>query len=175
MHCPSFGEQASVETFSYQTSWFVDACFPAAATRRAIAPAGSARRGAAGAVQVECRDKGGVRVNGVLYGRACAENAPCGRAQHLVPAPQSCGWQLANQSSLARAGAVRARADAARCAAPWLTVASGDGPSAPARRRRRGVGRGVVKSGSLAKGSGHGSGKLGRKTAKGGGGKGGVV
>ena len=101
MHCPSFGEQASVETFSYQTSWFVDACFPAAATRRAIAPAGSARRGAAGAVQVECRDKGGVRVNGVLYGRACAENAPCGRAQHLVPAPQSCGWQLANQSSLA--------------------------------------------------------------------------
>ena len=161
-----FGSQASVETFSYQTSWFVDACFPAAATRRAIAPAGAAQRGAAGAVRVECRDRGGVRVNGVLYGRACLENAPCGRAQHLVPQPESCGLQLANQTMRARAGAMRPHSGAATCATPWLAAAPGDEPGGLAKRWRRSV----AKGGGVAKGSG----KIGRKTAKGGGsGKGG--
>ena len=127
---PLLGGQASVETFSYQTGWFADACFPAAATRRAIAPAGAAQHGAAGAVRVECRDRGGVRVNGVLYGRACLENAPCGRAQHLVPRPESCGLRLANETMRARASAMRTHSGAASCATPWLAAAPGDRASA---------------------------------------------
>ena len=109
-----FGSQMSVEGLSFQSGWFVDACFPAAGLRAAqrrrdsgtttrspwasaAASSGNATRFAAahaafsGAVDLQCRDGSGLLVNGVLYGPACALNLPCGRKMYLAPQPQSCG------------------------------------------------------------------------------------
>ena len=45
-------------------------------------------------MSVQCRDGSSTLINGVLYGRACAENPPCGKRMALVPPPQSCGHRL---------------------------------------------------------------------------------
>ncbi|KAL1529702.1 hypothetical protein AB1Y20_000641 [Prymnesium parvum] len=91
-----FGSVASVETFGYATSWFADACFPAAGLKgsKSQPSASLAERRGASAVDVQCRDGGGTLVNGVLYGRACTNNPPCGRKMALVPSPISCGRLL---------------------------------------------------------------------------------
>ena len=86
-----FGADSAVETYSYQAQWFVDACFPAAAVRAGRAPRARApgSRGSE-AVRVQCRDAGSTLINGVLYGRACSDNPPCGKKMSLVPKPASC-------------------------------------------------------------------------------------
>ena len=116
-----FGSQASVESLSFQSGWFVDACFPAASMRvggmrgagansvwrRALGMgrwpnASSAPSSAASsapvapaapsaAVDLQCRDTSGALINGVLYGPACADNRPCGKGMYLAPAPKPCG------------------------------------------------------------------------------------
>jgi hypothetical protein len=102
-----FGSQASVESLGFQSAWFVDACFPATSmrTRRGsarlaalgVANASSQQHGPhdrglfASAVDIQCRDQSGILINGVLYGPACASNAPCGRDMYLAPAPKPCG------------------------------------------------------------------------------------
>ena len=115
-----FGSQASVESLSFQSSWFVDACFPAASMRGRrggrladarqqqlqwpLPPPQEQRQGGAArqpgpggqdtnlsAINMQCRDATGVLVNDVLYGAACVSNAPCGKDMYLAPAPRPCG------------------------------------------------------------------------------------
>jgi len=174
-----FGSRASVETYSYQTGWFIDACFPAAATRRAItAPppvaaevggfgggggggggggAAGAAGGGGGGVRVECRDKSGALVNGVLYGRACLENAPCGRGQHLVPRPRACGRRLTNSSGSLAAAARRAGS----CAAPGAGAAPSAADASSEASAMEAIGRKRRKAGGKAGGGKAGGGKAG--------------
>ena len=90
-----FGSQMSVESYSFQSAWFADACFPAAGMRAARQGLSRSRHAVAAspqrAVDVQCRDQTGVLINGVLYGPACISNAPCGKRMALVPQPRSCG------------------------------------------------------------------------------------
>ena len=85
-----FGSSASVETYSYQSGWFVDACFITHALRGSKALKAAAKAAAAEAdrgVTVECRDSQALVVNGVLYGPACVTNPPCGKqVRHAAPA-----------------------------------------------------------------------------------------
>lgn len=102
-----FGSQASVESLSFQSGWFVDACVPGASLRSVRRTGGLVRSWAAvgvnatrmtrahaqhaGAVDIQCRDSSGVLINQVLYGPACGANLPCGRHMYLAPQPRPCG------------------------------------------------------------------------------------
>lgn len=128
-----FGSQMSVESYSFQSGWFVDACFPASSMRRGldqgsrlrrrdnpaagslIAPPSTLGPAASRAIEIGCRDQSGILVNGVLYGPACISNAPCGRAMALVPKPRTCGQMLPERLMLSNRSA-RA-AGGRRCAA----------------------------------------------------------
>ena len=141
-----FGSQASVESLSFQSGWFVDACFPGSSLRggRGRAGGGVVRTWAAngvnvsrmaqahadhpGAVDIQCRDNSGVLINGVLYGPACGSNLPCGRRMYLAPQPTPCGQpplterlMLTNRSFVAKGKAAKAKgigsAERMRCAA----------------------------------------------------------
>ena len=157
-----FGSQASVESLSFQSGWFVDACFPGASLRggRGRAGAGGVRtwtsigvnttRMAAaharhpGAVDIQCRDASGVLINGVLYGPACGANYPCGRRMYLAPQPTPCGQprlaerlMLTNRSFVAKAKGVGS-SERLRCAArDGRGEARGDGRGGEARSEAR--------------------------------------
>ena len=174
-----FGSHMSVESYSFQSAWFVDACFPAASLRtprsqhtvrgRTKRPADLSRitysppaargAGAAPAIEFQCRDHTGALINDVLYGPACVNNAPCGRSMTLVPEPRSCGQprlserlMLSNRSSRA----VGAR----RCSA-----VSTDNMKYEHRRGRGGGagGAGVERKGGAGLGGAQG---LGGRSAK---------
>ncbi len=115
---------ASIETYSFQSGWFEDACFPAGSARAKLRRAGKraalpnsagadaeagAGAGAGGAtnvegvggatgpapaIQIQCRDGSGIQLNGVLYGPACVHNPPCARSMSLVPEPRACANPL---------------------------------------------------------------------------------
>ena len=170
-----FGSQASVESLSFQSGWFVDACFPGASLRavhrqklslmnalgRPWGSAGvnatafaAAQAAYAGAVDIQCRDGSGVLVNGVLYGPACGTNLPCGRNMYLAPQPRACGQprlpdrlMLANRTTNAYGLPRSGPAASRKCA-----VLGADG-----RGELRAT-KGAKKSGGAKKGSALGNG-----------------
>ena len=177
---------------SFQSSWFVDACFPGASMRggpgahtrlsqawrrsqwanltsgQAAASAYDAlaqpRLASGGAIDLQCRDASGVLINGVLYGPACADNRPCGKKMYLAPAPQPCGQpRLSERLMLANRTAYLSGGRAAKRCSALAPTARGEGKRGPGAALRGGGAKGGAGGGGKLLGKAGGkSGKSGK-------------